>query len=303
MSIDAISDEVKGDFRWVEKPTCRFRFPTMGACFQDPPKTTRSYFSISSACLDQCQLFLVVANLFKRCRGDASVRVDTAESVGKPSSHLFVMPGKELEGKRIIGVNGLGNSFEEAQSHARYLQEMSGGYEVSWVYCSSEAGLVDIALSGACLLGLLSPEASLIQSELIQFHLDHLDHPDAKCFISCHSRGAIDVRNALEGLPEAVRNRAIVVAVASPVVIPKNLCFDSFNYASKNDPVPHLATWIIAGLARHLTDEQYLALYEEHHRELIVLEPHPNESGLGHGYQEPVFQKIIQRHLEEFLNC
>ncbi len=221
-----------------------------------------------------------------------------------PPSHIFVQVGKQLENKKIFGFNGIGNQFADAQAHAVYLQQLSGGYEVNWVFSNTQSIPIDVAKAGASLLGYVSPEAKMLEAELLDFHYQHLNDPNAKCFLSCHSRGAIDVKNALLELPPEVRQRVIVVAVAPAVVVPQALCHRSFNYATKGDPVPHLQTWAIAGfgLESGLTPELYQDIYDENHRELIMLEKHPDQSGIGHEFQEPGYAKVLQDHLLQFVD-
>jgi hypothetical protein len=217
-------------------------------------------------------------------------------------SQVFTIPGKQLPGKLLLGINGLDNTLSEAVSHAQHLQELSGGHEVTWVYSSCDGLIVDAARAAVRFFvpfWPLSPEAKLLQDNLMQFHSDNANDPNAKCFLSCHSRGAIDVRNALQNLPPEVRNRVIVVALAPAVVVPKALCFQSYNYASKNDPVPQAFGRIVAGQL-DLDYELYHDLQEELHRELILLDPHPNDSPTGHEYQNPIFETIMEYHCDGY---
>ena len=109
---------------------------------------------------------------------------------------------------------------------------------------------------------------------------------DAKILQYCHSAGAIQVRNALENFPE-IRNRIIVVAIAPAQIVPRKLCFDSYNYASESDPVP---------LARYA-----LGTSPDEEDELMILERHPDAKTLfDHDFLSPTFTKVKRRHLTEF---
>lgn len=220
-----------------------------------------------------------------------------------PPAHLFTVPGKRLDGKLLLGINGMDNSYEEAVSHGQYTNKLSGGYEIKWVYSPTYGRPGDVIKAGAELIGHVSPEALLLRQEIQAFHDQHANNPNAKCFVSCFSRASIDVKNALEGLSHEVQQRVIVVAVAPATVVPKKMCYRSFNYSSKNDPVPHLQTWGIAGfgLESGLTPEIYQNIHDENHRELIILEPHPGETNFGHGYQQPGFEQLLEEHINKFL--
>lgn len=226
----------------------------------------------------------------------------------EPSSHIFVQPGKQLENKKFYGLHGVGNFFEDAQSHTHYFQKLTGGYEVNWLYKKTDTLPIDVIKAGAGLIGHVSPEALMLRTELINFHHQHLNNPEAKCFISCHSGGAVDVKNALIGLSGEVQQRVIVIAIAPAVVVPKKLCYNSFNYASKKDPIPHLYQDWLGGIefessvAAAQYQAQYKAMCEENRKELILLEPHPDSTGFGHEYQDPTFTEVLKHHATEYVN-
>ena len=112
--------------------------------------------------------------------------------------------------------------------------------------------------------------------------------PEEKFFQTCHSGGAIKVRNALMASPKAVRDRIIVLAISPGVIIPKKLCFQSFNYASKNDWVP-------------LIDYYGAARLQGYADELIFLDPHPDAPKFDHSFDSPTFQPRIQQHIEKYI--
>lgn len=110
----------------------------------------------------------------------------------------------------------------------------------------------------------------------------------------CHSQGAIHTFNALAQLPEEIRKRIIVLAIAPAKIIPNALCYKSYNYASENDLVP------LAELAHANTfgyyDEELgdVNWVLENHKELILLPPRPGETGMGHRFNDPIFLQIIK---------
>ena len=135
-----------------------------------------------------------------------------------------------------------------------------------------------------------------------RFFAKHRDTPDMKLLHFCHSQGAIHSRNALMQLPLMVRNRIIVVAIAPAAIIPNGLCYRAFNYASKNDIVPY------GELAyRGFFDPQECGISPvtqqalDWRNQLILLDPHPNEKGMGHDFQNPTFAEKIKNHIMEYL--
>lgn len=47
--------------------------------------------------------------------------------------------------------------------------------------------------------------------------------------------------------------------------------------------------------------ERYLTMLEKERGQLILLDPHPDDSLLGHGFQEPVFEEALKHHLEKYM--
>ena len=42
-------------------------------------------------------------------------------------------------------------------------------------------------------------------------------------------------------------------------------------------------------------------MLEKERGQLILLDPHPDDSLLGHGFQEPVFEEALKHHLEKYM--
>jgi hypothetical protein len=41
----------------------------------------------------------------------------------------------------------------------------------------------------------------------------------------------------------------------------------------------------------------------ERRQELILLDPHPDVSGIDHDFQSPTFRRIIEQRLEDHIRC
>ncbi|HVW99958.1 MAG TPA: hypothetical protein VHA52_05945 [Candidatus Babeliaceae bacterium] len=212
----------------------------------------------------------------------------------------FDVGEKRLSRGCIGGINGMGNQVEEAQKHGSYLSELAGHYAVEWVYNHSNSIPVDVAESLLFNYQGISAPAKRLQENWAKFHEKHKSDPAAKYLQFCHSQGALHVRNALLYAPAEVRDRVIVVAIAPATIVPKSLCFDAFNYASKRDPIPYGEAALHAGLDG--PPVQFIGqIAQEAHRELILLDPHPEVWGPDHDFVSPTFKSVIVHRLREFI--
>jgi hypothetical protein len=93
------------------------------------------------------------------------------------------------------------------------------------------------------------------------------------------------------------------VAIAPAVVVPRDLCYDSFNYASKNDLVPIgelLSLYWQACYAGESEREELLMIIAEIQKEIIWLDPHEGATGHDHEFQSPTFRGVIEKHLNDY---
>ena len=68
-------------------------------------------------------------------------------------------------------------------------------------------------------LGYSPHTAALLRKTFTDFHEANKDNPNAKYLQLCHSQGALHLRNALQGLPQEIRDRVIVLAIAPAAII------------------------------------------------------------------------------------
>ena len=134
-----------------------------------------------------------------------------------------------MKGMQYTNINGMLNSFEEACENTKYLQNFTSS-QIDGIYNHSNGPLGDfIEIILLNFKGKSPITEGLLMKKFIDFAEANKDDPHAKCIHTCHSQGAIHTRNVLEKLPQHVRDRIIVVSIAGARVIPKRLCFDSFN--------------------------------------------------------------------------
>lgn len=254
-----------------------------------------------------------LASLPNPWRGDFSSPSDLAPNsldpiTGKPKyndsrSRKFTILGKESSGLHIGWINGVNNSFEDSKDNGTYLQKLTGGYTVCGVYNCSHTIVWDVLEAGVLNYPGYSPNAArLLQNNWKAFHEANLDRPNAKFLQVCHSQGAIHVRNALERSPQEIRDRLMVVAAAPAAVVPKRLCFKSFNYASEKDfiyklepapsqTVPYRLDGVIVPAVGEAIDDR---------GELIILEAHSEAQGIDHEFQSLTYQDALIKLLEDY---
>ena len=149
----------------------------------------------------------------------------------------------------------------------------------------------------------ISPNtAGELQKNWTKFHEENKANPDLKYLQFCHSQGAIHTRNALGSCSEEIRNRVIVVAIAPAAIVPDELCYRSFNYASKKDIV-HYGELLHAGAldTSEVGVSKNLARILENREQLILLDPHPDATGIDHEFESLTFREIIRDHIEVHL--
>jgi hypothetical protein len=223
-----------------------------------------------------------------------------SKNLSFPISSVFEMEGTKLARGAIGGINGMGNTFDEAQDHCRYLKLLSSNHHIEWTHNCSHSIPLDIAETLFFNFQGFSAPAKFLKENWEKFHKSHANDPDAKYLQFCHSQGALHVRNALSHVSKEIRDRVTVVAIAPATIIPKKLCYDSFNYVSKSDPIPALeTTWLIGFEAP--PPHTLAIISQEAFKELLILEPHPEARGWDHGFQSTTFREIIKKHLEKHI--
>lgn len=228
----------------------------------------------------------------------------------KEKSEYYTIEGISHKGMSISFINGMNNSYEEAIDHGLYLHDLSSGMEINGVFAHSNGPILDFLKANFLTYHGFSDRAvELLINQWTQFNENNKDNPHAKILHICHSRGAMQTKNALQRSSEEVRRRVIAIAIAGSAVILKKLCYDSYNFISRRDIVPLGET--VIGLLRSgsLDDEERAELLKElgeNRQELIILEPHPEAKGLDHGFRsktyEPDLILLIQEYLNRFLS-
>lgn len=226
-----------------------------------------------------------------------------SSSFEPPVSFKFTLFGEQNTSGYIGWINGINNTFEESRLSAEYLQKLTGNHPINAIYNHTHTPVVDV-LESALLNhnGISILTADLLKKEWSAFHEANAIRPNARILWICHSQGTIHVRNALQQLPQEVRDRLIVVAIAPAAIVPKNLCFTSYNYASERDfiyklePVPlSFECKIIDG--RINFEVTSAADYRD---ELIILPASEEATGIDHSFQNSTYRKALKYLIDEY---
>jgi len=225
------------------------------------------------------------------------------ENLPPPKESMrFETPGPKYSQMAIGGINGMKTPFDGSTHHAAYLSKLVGGLSISWVHNQSHGVLGDLGeILATNYLGFSPNTAQLLTETWKEFHTENKDRPNAKFLQFCHSQGAIHVRNALLHAPTEIQDRVIVVAIAPGVVVPGELCYKSFNYASKKDIVHYgeLGYWgAWSSNETGLSHAEEKAMQER--QELELLEPHPEATGIDHDFESPTFEQHMRDVLKNY---
>jgi len=202
---------------------------------------------------------------------------------GFTRSSQFQVGSFDLPNGSINVINGIKNTEAEALATAAQLSKYAQGAKVHGIYNRSNTVFVDVLECIAGHAGFHTPPVQLLKDQWAREIAIY--GPEAKIFQRCHSGGADHVKNALLSSPESVRQQIIVLALAPSVIIPRKLCFESYNYVSRNDFVTYL------DLMGQLN----------HGDELTVLDPHPSANLWDHGISSPTFEAPLQLRINEYL--
>ncbi|MBS0621268.1 MAG: hypothetical protein JSS61_07435 [Verrucomicrobia bacterium] len=172
------------------------------------------------------------------CLGPAShtIQVDEhweANCVSK--SCPYTLGDREnLEYGEICYINGMGCSFDNARRDARKLSDNVGlNKNFQCVYSATQGFETDIKQAILADGGVVT-RAMRILVERMQ---NYFDREDGNFLLICHSRGSVETYQALNILPEDLRGRVIVIALAPAKLIPEHLARKVFNFGIPQDPV------------------------------------------------------------------
>ena len=209
---------------------------------------------------------------------------------GLTRSGFFQAGSFDLPQGGIGWINGINNTSAQTRASAQQLSQYAGGARVyginnatNWDSIQIASTAMDILECGLGGRGIHTPPVQLLKNQWNHFIATH--KPWEKFLQICHSGGALHVKNALMTSPESVRQRIIVLAIAPAAIVPKKLCFQSYNYISRRDFVTHLD---VKGKLKY-------------GNQLQILEPHPDANFWDHELLSPTFKDTIDRHINDYI--
>ena len=188
-----------------------------------------------------------------------------------------------LDNSWVIGINGIRTSRWEAWEHATTMHERAGVVIVHFIHNASHGIFLDVVECILLRMGIETPATRMLR-EGLEWCANFIG-PDDKIFLPCHSAGGSHAKLALTNSSQEVRDKVIALSIASAEIIPRELCFDAFNYASKRDFVTRTD---IAGMSKYGD-------------QLILLDPHPDAPFFDHGFNSPTFTEVIEYHTQEYI--
>lgn len=179
--------------------------------------------------------------------------------------------------------NGICNTFGDAMQSGSMLSKMAGGIDINVTYAATHGFVNDI---DKCMMGLhqgiATPAVRLLQRAWTEFAKNA---PEGAQYLQyCHSYGAINVRNALMDMPEHIRQRIHIVAIAPAAYIEAKYCASVIHYVSTRDAVP-------------LFDRKGAIACRDNIR---VLTPHKDAPEFDHAFSSPTYRKVINDRLLDF---
>jgi RHS repeat-associated protein len=205
-------------------------------------------------------------------------------------SDSFQIGSFDLPCGAIGFINGISNQQTQSMASAQQLSQYAGGAKVYGIYNATNwdsiqwvSTVIDVLECGLGHMRMHTPPVQLLKNQWDHFIAIH--GPDEKFLQISHSGGALQVYNALLTSPKSVQQRIVSLALAPAAIIPKRLCFESYNYISRRDIVTHLD---VVGKMKY-------------GNQLQVLEPHPNANFWDHEFLSPTFAQSIQYHITNYL--
>ncbi|MBA3722574.1 MAG: hypothetical protein H0W88_09260 [Parachlamydiaceae bacterium] len=184
----------------------------------------------------------------------------------------------------ILFVNGIGNFFKDALESAEQISNSGNGCQVHFFHSVTKGPFADLLRCAMELFFHAETERVLNLRNTLDSIFSRLGS-DELMLLECHSEGCIITRNALEGYPEELRQRIIVVGYAPAAYIDSNLAYKVYHYRSSRDFVPHLDFFGAARCKNTTT----------------VLKPHKNAPWFDHSINSPTFDSVKDFHTNRFI--
>jgi RHS repeat-associated protein len=207
------------------------------------------------------------------------------EKLREKKDRMFFCGFSQIAELGIGFVNGIMNSLSEAYTSAKALSEMGSDHFVNFVHNKS-TGFV-----GSDIVRCFFELYFYMKTEAVQNQIDRFRSyfatagPDAYYYHECHSEGAIVTRNALMRLPEEIRKRIIVLAIAPGAYIDEKYCYRVRHVVSTRDIVPLLD--VVGALCNQNTT--------------VRVKPHADAPLFDHPLSSPTYVRFRREGLSNYM--
>ena len=196
-----------------------------------------------------------------------------------PSREISIKSNEFLDGRNIGAIFGIRTTSQEAKEYAKIISDYAGGKNIHLLHNETRGGLWDGLRAGYELISHRDTKSVRMQREIWTYYLSKSNR---NYLHICQSEGAIITRNALEGMPQALRRRIDIVAIAPAAYIDRHLCHSRSHYVSR-DFVPYFD---FMGYIRNKDS-------------IIKIKPHPNAKFPDHNFDSPSFNKPLRFHIKK----
>ncbi len=141
---------------------------------------------------------------------------------------------RETPGLMYMPLNGIMNTFADFKTSLINFAELTN-HNVVGVYSPSFGFFWDAIRYVAARFHIATETVKEIHKVWNQFFDSY---PNGYVFCLPHSRGVVDLRNALMTYPPHLRERIFVIAIAPGCFVDEHLCREVFHLVCKGDPVP-----------------------------------------------------------------
>ncbi|MCP5508633.1 MAG: DUF687 family protein [Chlamydiales bacterium] len=182
--------------------------------------------------------FLLSALSINGHLGDESITYDMwdHETVLEVKSQFYRVGGDVLNYGEIGYINGVGRAFEDAQYDAVELSKrICSGKEIRGLYSATYGVVSDVFYTVRGQAGVIMRPVELLLRQWSRFF--HRNFEDNYLQI-CHSQGAVMVHHALNLLPDELRKRICVIAIAPAYFIPPADGCQVLHFVKYSDIVP-----------------------------------------------------------------
>ena len=200
-------------------------------------------------------------------------------------SCVFDLGLPEHKDMRILCINGINNTKEEAMETARYISELAGGYNVHGVYNATHGIKADLEECKMGLRHIATTPVRLLHQEWNDFFEN--SSSDAKLLMIPHSQGNIHQMNGLLDYDER-RERILVVGIAPGGYSYRETCGQLVHYMAKwnRDFIPRLDS-----KGRRRSKDT-----------IIELKSHRKAPWLDHTIMSPTYRKPLRQRIKQYIS-